>query len=310
MDPAVLLNLEDLLQRLEGAYAKATLRAYRADFRAFISYCDTLGLVSFPATPETVAGFVHQLSESGLQSSSIRRAVAGIATLHNLSRFPDPTKDPEVKLAMRRMHRILGRAARQAQALHAEDLEQLLHQTDDSLRGLRNRALLLMGYDTLCRRSELVALTVEDLRPQKVLLRRSKTDAQGIGRWLQLSARSDAALRAWLLASGITSGPIFRGIASSGTLNQALSKEQVNRILKQLAHSAQIEPSRISGHSLRVGAAQDLLKKGASLPTIMHRGRWSKTDTVMRYLENAPVAFEEENETVQRCVTPSSAQDG
>ena len=57
---------------------------------------------------------------------------------------------------------------------------------------------------------------------------------------------------------------------------------------------AQIDPARISGHSLRVGAAQDLLKKGASLPAIMHRGRWSKTDTVMRYLENAPVTFEEE----------------
>lgn len=286
-------NLEMLLQRLEGAYAKATLRAYRADFQAFNTYCEDLGVTAYPASPESVAGFVQKLSESGLRSSSIRRAIAGIATLHKLGRLPNPTQDPEVKLAMRRMHRALGRAARQAQAVHAEALEQLLSSTDDSLRGIRDRALLLMGYDTLCRRSELVSLDAQDLKPRKVLLRRSKTDPQGIGRWLQLSPRTEAALNAWLLAAAISSGPIFRGITASGALTQGLSTSQVNRILKRLARTAQIEPTAISGHSLRVGAAQDLLKKGASLPAIMHRGRWSKTDTVMRYLENAPTDFEE-----------------
>jgi integrase len=150
-----------------------------------------------------------------------------------------------------------------------------------------------LAYDTLCRRSELVSLAVEDLKPQKVLLRRSKTDPHGLGRWLQLSPRTDAALHAWLSLSGIRSGPIFRGISASGALTLSLCTSQVNRILKRLARTAQIEPTAISGHSLRVGAAQDLLKKGASLPAIMHRGRWSKTDTVMRYLENAPSEFEE-----------------
>jgi site-specific recombinase XerD len=305
MESSIRATVEELLKRLEGAYAKATLRAYRADFHAFISYCEALDLASYPATPGSVAGFVERLSESGLRSSSIRRAIAGIATLHNLSRLPDPTKDPEVKLAMRRMHRTLGRAARQAQALHAEELEQLLMGADDSLRGLRDRALLLLAYDTLCRRSELVSLAVEDLKPQKVLLRRSKTDPHGLGRWLQLSRRTDAALHAWLSASGITSGPLFRGITASGALTQGLCSSQVNRILKRLARTAQIEPSAISGHSLRVGAAQDLLKKGVSLPTIMHRGRWSKTDTVMRYLESAPLTFEEEESQLQKsAITP------
>ena len=112
MEFSIRATLEELLKRLEGAYARATLRAYRADFHAFIAYCEELDLASYPANPETVAGFVERLSESGLRSSSIRRAIAGIATLHTLSRLPDPTKDPEVKLAMRRMHRILGPAAR------------------------------------------------------------------------------------------------------------------------------------------------------------------------------------------------------
>jgi site-specific recombinase XerD len=184
MESSVRSTVEELLKRLEGAYARATLRAYRADFHTFISYYEESGLAAYPATPGSVAGFVERLSESGLRSSSIRRAIAGIATLHNLSRIPDPTKDPEVKLAMRRMHRTLGRAARQIQALHAEGLEQFRMGANDSLRGLRDRALLLLAYDTLCRRRELVSLGVEDLKPQKVLLRRSKTDPHGLGRWL------------------------------------------------------------------------------------------------------------------------------
>ena len=308
MESPIHQDVEALLHRLEGAYAKATLRAYRADFLTFVRFCEDRGLIPLPGSPPAVAEFVTWLAASGLRSSSIRRAVAGIATLHNLSRHADPTKDPEVKLAMRRMHRMLGRASRQAQAVHTEELERLLEATDPSLRGLRNRALLLVGYDTLCRRSELVSLEMGDLKPGKVLLRRSKTDPQGLGRMLQLSPRTDAALKDWLSASGITSGVIFRGISPSGALTQGLCTSQVNRILKHLARRADIDPNAISGHSLRVGAAQDLLKKGASLPAIMHRGRWSKTDTVMRYLENAPVAFEEEDDHLPEFApTPSDA---
>jgi integrase len=295
MAPDETPTLEATLRRLEGAYSTATIRAYRADFQAFQTHCETMGLPSLPADPIAVAEFVDRLSGSGLSSASIRRAVGGIASIHRLNRLTDPTKDPDVVLAMRRMHRILGRAARQAQAIQTQTLEQLLSVCDESLRGYRNRALLLTAYDMLGRRSEVVALQVSDLRPPKVLIRRSKTDPAGLGRWVTLSPRCIDAIHAWLSVAGIASGALFRGIQGSGQLNDALTAGQLNRILKRLARKAGIPPTHISGHSLRIGAAQDLLEKGASLPAIMHRGRWSKTDTVMRYLESSEAPIDPES---------------
>lgn len=294
MTDDALKTLDALMARLEGAYAHATLRAYRADFEHFIRYCQKNAFPLWPSSPEAVSGFVTQLTGSGLRSASIRRAVGGIATLHQLARMKDPTKDPEVRLAMRRMHRTLGRAARQAGAIDQGILERLIAVTDDSLRGLRNRAILLVGYDTLCRRSELTSLQIEDLKPQKILLRQSKTDPDGVGRWLSLSQRADRALRTWIEAAELTQGPLFRRLHGQGRPLEPLSAGQINRILKRLARTANLDPASVSGHSMRIGAAQDLLQKGASLPNIMHRGRWSKTDTVMRYLESAPVRFDDD----------------
>jgi site-specific recombinase XerD len=184
-------QLDETIRRIEGAYAPATIRAYRADFEAFIYFCSALGEEALPASPTAVAQFVENLASTNHKSSSIRRAIAGISAIHRLNRLTDPTKDPDVTLEMRRMHRQLGRFSKQAYAIDANILEKLLGATDNSIQGIRNRALLLVAYDTLCRRSELVSLRREDIQVERnsssepissrILLRRSKTDpyAQG-----------------------------------------------------------------------------------------------------------------------------------
>jgi integrase len=155
-----------------------------------------------------------------------------------------------------------------------------------------------VAYDSLCRRSELVSLQMEDLivnesLPIKTLrlrLRRSKTDQEAAGRWLYLSVEAQQALNEWLIVTDLNSGKIFRGIKKKGELSDELNSSHIKRICKRIAISSKLDLSiiqQISGHSLRVGAAQDLLLSGASLPTIMNRGRWSKTDAVMRYVESA-----------------------
>jgi integrase len=110
-----------------------------------------------------------------------------------------------------------------------------------------------------------------------------------LGKWLYLSNISQAALIDWVKASGIVNGMLFRGVARDEKITERLSASQINRIYKRIAKKSKVDASiikHISGHSMRVGAAQDLLKSGASLPMMMQRGRWSKADTVMRYLEN------------------------
>ena len=153
-----------------------------------------------------MAEFIEYVSEKGRRSATIRRAIAGISTIFRLNRMPDPSKDPEVIIAMKRMHRKLGRASSQAQAITADVLEKLLATIDNSDRGIRDRALLLIAYDTLCRRSELVSLQIQDVKTVEkdgkehttILLRRSKTDQESAGRWLHLSERGQAALKQWL----------------------------------------------------------------------------------------------------------------
>jgi integrase len=167
--------------------------------------------------------------------------------------------------------------------------------TDDSLRGVRDKAILLVAYDSLCRRTELVSLEFEDLLIDekdggvKLKLRKSKTDPHGAGKNLHLSSEAQKSIKEWIDKSKISSGKIFKSITATGKIRENLNSAQINRIYKKLAQFSGVDSTilkKISGHSMRVGAAQDLVQLGNSMPIIMNRGRWTKIDTVMRYIEN------------------------
>ena len=295
LNPATKL-LQETIAKINGAYAPSTIRAYRVDFQDLIKFCIEQGAQALPINPQLLTQYICKLTNSGRSSASIRRAIAGIATIHKLNRFADPTKDPDVILEMRRMHRNLGRSANQAGSINLEILEKMLLATDDSIRGKRDRALLLIAYDTLCRRSELVSLQVKDIKMNinngtqsaSILLRKSKTDQDSKGKWLNLSHRAHKALAEWIKQLPEGQEKLVVGIDRRGRVLHSLGSGQINRILKRIARNAGLDEltiKRVSGHSLRIGAAQDLLNSGASMPIIMQRGRWLKTDTVMRYLE-------------------------
>ncbi len=295
IDPRELLA--NTLEKIEGAYAYASIRAYRADFNAFIQFCEECNQDALPALPLVIANFITKLSNNKRSSAGIRRAICGISTIHKLNRMDDPTKDPDVTIEMRRMHRKLGRSAKQAGSINIDTLDKLLSATDDSIRGLRDRALLLVAYDTLCRRSELVSLQVKDVKitikngveSTSILLRKSKTDQDSMGKVLRLSRRASLALMEWIRKLPEGQENIFCGLNRADNISLNLGGGQVNRIYKRIARAAGLDESvvkGISGHSMRVGAAQDLLSSGASMPIMMQRGRWSKSDTVMRYVEH------------------------
>lgn len=293
-------RLTQTLIRIDGAYAPSTIRAYREDFIDFIRYCDSVDKCALPADSQSISGFIQHLIKRNKKSASIRRAIAGISSIHTLSGEHDPTKETDVRLALRRMHRQLGRYSHQALGLTKQKLEEMLTVTDDSLRGYRDRALLMTAYDTLCRRSELLSLNAEDIdlqiinniKSMVIFLRRSKTDQDAQGKWLAISESTAEAITDWLNKSKIENGLLFRGINRSNKLTEKLDSSQLAKIYKKLAKKANFkdeEIKNISGHSTRVGAAQDLLLSGASLALIMSRGRWTKSDTVMRYVEKVGI---------------------
>lgn len=289
--------LHDTIIKIEGAYAPSTIRAYRADFKDFIEFCRDSNANALPANPSLIVQFISKLTYSSRSSASIRRALCGLSSIHKLNNFEDPTKDPDVALEMRRMHRKLGRSSSQAGSINVDTLDKLILATDDSIRGIRDRALLLVAYDTLCRRSELVSLQVKDVKviikdgveSSSILLRKSKTDQDATGKWLHLNQRAHAAVVEWIKKLPEKQEMLFCGLNRALDLSPQIGAGQINRIYKRIAKKAGLDESMIkgiSGHSMRVGAAQDLLNSGASMPIIMQRGRWSKTDTVMRYVEH------------------------
>lgn len=288
--------LEQTLYKIDGAYSPNTIRAYRADFEEFIGFCYQINEVALPASPDTIAAFIDTVTSRGKSSASIRRKLVSIASIHRFSRNPDPTKDAEVRLAMRKMHRKLGRACDQAYGITADTFQKMLLVTGADLRGLRDRALLHLAYESMRRRSELVSLQIEDITPTTtgaaLLLRKSKTDQESNGTWLHVSSTAFSEIRRWLQSAKIQNGYLLRGVQGNDRVTKQLCGGQIGRIYKRLAKNAglpQMTIEQISGHSLRVGAAQEMILRGASLPQIMVKGGWTKSDTVMRYVEKTAI---------------------
>jgi integrase len=167
-----------------------------------------------------------------------------------------------------------------------------------TLRDLRNRALLALAYDTLARRSEIVAMLREDLElaydgKGAILIRRSKTDQSREGMTRYLSRQTVRMLMAWLDAANIKEGPLFRAVLRGGRVGEALAPREVARVFKELAARAGMPDEvvkRISGHSTRVGAAQDMAsEEGFEMPAIMQAGGWKSAQMVASYVANQTV---------------------
>lgn len=274
-----------------GTMAPETVRAWERSRKAFFRWCEDQDRSALPADGELVAEYVDALTAKGDKPATIRQAVWGISVTHRMAKYPDPAKAEEVRLALKRMARAVGTRQRQAAPLGEDDVRLILRQVGTKPAELRNVALLLVMRDLLVRRSEAVALQVDDVAfgrdgSATVLIRRSKTDQAGAGETRWLAPATVERLRAWLDAAAITEGLIFRAINKGGAVGGALSGWDVSRILKQLAKLAPgLDPKTVSGHSCRVGMAQDLVAAGEELAGVMQAGRWRSPMMPARYAE-------------------------
>src|SRR3989338_3904 len=189
-------------KRLEGAYAPATMKSYYADVSAFVAWCEANHQDPFPACVDTVCAFLEADAVEHVPNS-VRRRLYAIRKIHQLLRLPDPTWDEEINLTFRRIRRRKTSRPKQAKGLTRDYLDRFLAAQPDTPWGLRNRAMLSLGYDLLTRRSELVALSTDDINPSsdgtlRVLIRRSKADQAGLGRIAFTSKRTGRLIADWL----------------------------------------------------------------------------------------------------------------
>jgi site-specific recombinase XerD len=230
------------------------------------------------------------------KASTLGRRVAAIRYAHKLAGLVLPTDAEGVKATMRGIRRTFGSAkVRKAPAVAGKMLG-MVATAPEGLTGLRDRALLLIGFGGALRRSELVALDVADLEETEtgllVRIRASKTDQEGQGATIAI-ARGDVAcpvkaLRAWLAASGIEAGPIFRPIDKAGAVRASrLTCRSVANIIKAYAARAGFDASTFSGHSLRAGFLTSAAGKGASIFKMMDVSRHKSVDTLRGYVRDA-----------------------
>jgi integrase len=276
---------------LKGAYARSTTDAYYRDFCVFVQWSYSNRVEPLPCSAADVAAFLDEQSKIKA-AATVRRYAVSIGKIHRLLNLDDPTKFEVVRLAVRRAHRLAIAPQRQSLGLTRGDVNAIVALRDRSLRHLRDAAMISVGFDGLMRRSEIVALRVSDVEwsrgeAARIVVRRGKTDQLAWGRVVWLTSMSAQVLSEWMKTCGggrFLFGPVYGGAVIDRSLNPVSVQRAIKRCLEEIGHA---ECHCYTGHALRVGAAQELLKLGRDTAGIMRAGGWKSVSTLARYLERA-----------------------
>jgi site-specific recombinase XerD len=276
--------------------APSTRAAYTADARHFSGWCTARGLCPLPADPDTVAAYLASLARAGLAPSSIGRRVSAVQYLHRLGGFASPTQAEAVRITMAGIRRTADFTSRRKSAATHELVRAMLDTCGDDTTGLRDRALLALGFAGAFRRSELVALRLDDLEEvpdgYRVTIRRSKTDQVGEGQQIVIPRgariRPVEAVQTWLARAGVTDGLLFRRLHRYGAVRQAgITPHMVARVIKGRCQLAGLDPAIFSGHSLRAGFLTSAAEAGASVFKMMEVSRHKSVDVLSGYVRRA-----------------------
>lgn len=264
LHPQMLALLEDAHDLAQEAHAANTLRTYESLWKHFCGFCNILQAPALPAHPATVVAYLAHIARNR-KINTLETKLAAIRHYHLKARLPDPTADSAVKDVLEGARRKLGAAPTRKSAVERGLLVEFLSAQSDTLRGARNRAILLVGFACDLRRSEIVALETQHVKffsnRMTVTLEQSKTDQRREGFELSVPRIQEDleicpahALQTWLTIAKIKSGPLFRKVDRWEHLSDsALTDQVVADIVKDAARAAGYDPKDFSGHSLRRG---------------------------------------------------------
>jgi len=281
------LELETL-KNLKSSKALNTLRAYKADYRDFALFCIKHGFKSMPTEPKVVSLYLTHLSQTS-KFSTLKRRLASISVVHKLSGHYIDTKHPMITENLMGIKRVKGSYQKAKKPILVNDLKlivDVINNDKNEKRRAKNRALILVGFAGGFRRSELVAIMIEDIDfvPEgvKIFIKRSKTDQSGEGmtKGIPYFSNSDycpvISLKNWIQKSEIKSGKIFD-----------ISDKSVALIIKKYTAIAGLDSNKYSGHSLRSGFATSAAELGAEERSIMAMTGHKTTQMVRRYIQEA-----------------------
>lgn len=286
------VRLFDYLARAWGAISGESYRAWCSDLRIFFEWCRMYEMAALPAHPETVAAFIEDQAEIK-SKATVRRYMASIAKAHKQAGVNNPVPQQVVDLTFQRLYRDDRSAPAQSAGLRWEHIERYEAATAKSTRliDLRDRALVRLAYRGLLRQSEVARLVISDVSNDgagwRLRVERSKkrsSNRQDIETFKLLIDEDVKLVNRWKEQAGITKGPLFRGVTLGGEVNaDALSGQGVNRAIQRVAKLAGEDPENYSGHSCRIGAAQDMAAEGIDLGKIALSGDWESLSMPLYY---------------------------
>lgn len=296
--PIAPAEADQLRRYLDASSAQSTRDGYASDLAHFAAWCADQHLASLPATSATVARYLAALAQAGYKVATLERRLAAISSAHQSAGHDTPTTGVAVRKILAGIKRTHGTARDGKAPLLPDDLRKMIALLDDRPAGLRDRALLLVGFAGAFRRSELMALDAGDVRQVKegliITLRQSKTDQEGAGQTRGIPRGRHAetcpvrALQAWLKAAEITDGPLFRPVDKAGRVSDArLADFHLVRLIKRLTEAIGLDPDLYGGHSLRVGLATAAALAGANERDIMRQTGHKSEKMVRHYIRNA-----------------------
>ncbi|MCA0431625.1 MAG: tyrosine-type recombinase/integrase [Proteobacteria bacterium] len=273
---------------LRNSLAASSQQQYLIDLKDFEAWGGSL-----PASAETIASFIADRAQT-LAVATITRRLTGLSKVHDARGLPNPVRTELVRATMKGIRRHRGTAQRMATPMMRETLFDVLKAIGDRPKDKRDKALLLIGFATAMRRSELVALTVDDVETVRqgliVHVRRSKTDQEAEGRriavpfgrtqWCPVRFLED-----WLSITKITEGPIFRRVDWCGKISAlAMKPEAVSIVVRERVAAVGLYPESYSGHSLRAGLASSAAEAGIASWAIRRTTGHRSQEMLERYI--------------------------
>ena len=271
--------------------ATNTVKAYAGDWRRFAAWCQVHDRVPLPATVETLAGFLTELAEAGKKVATVQRHQAAIAKAHELAGQLSPTADPKIKVLLKGIAREKKTRIKQAPAFTLGSFKRTIKSMDVATpAGLRNRALLLLGFTGAFRRAELAALNLEDLAFDEegliINFDQSKTnqtgqaDEKAVYYSPELATCPIRSLQAWLRASAADrqTGPVFVSLRKNNQLtSRRLTDKHINLIAQRYLGSG------YTAHSLRASFVTITKLNGADDSEIMNQTKHKTSAMIRRY---------------------------
>lgn len=295
-------DIQQLMEKAEefrgNALADSTFRAYKTAWKLFLEWCKQHGKVSLPAAPETVELYITDLAIKGQKVSTINKKMVAISKVHQFAGYDSPTWDQGVKATWKGIQRDIGLYQKGKEPLLIEDLKRMVILQPETLMGIRNRALLVLGFSAALRRSEIANIEVQHIQfvheGIKLFLPKRKSDQAKEGTIIGLPFGSNPltcpvrTIQKWLNAAGHQEGPLFRSIDRHGNLGEnKMSGNGIALVVKRCCEEAGLDPVKFGAHSLRSGFATTAAAAGKSEKAIMSQTGHRTTTSLHKYIKHA-----------------------